>query len=293
MIFVENVFPDVARFIDDGLSVALVTLIGVATDGRSVGMITGGCAEKAIVEEALQCLQRGENKIIRYGAGSPYLDVVLPCGSGIDLLIDVVDAQDIVGSVNSMHANREQAFLHVDIESLKASISADGSAPGDQWRLIALYEPDYRICAFGEGANLVAFCKIAKQAGYAIVAFSPDKDALEYLSGADIPGRPIHRSSDFGGLGFDKYSAAVTLFHEHEWETPILSAALSSQADYIGALGSRKTHQLRLDALSAGATTKQPVTKIRGPIGLDIGAANPNEIAISILAEITQHRRRR
>ena len=307
MIFVENVFPHVARFVEDGLSVALVTLIsvegssprpvgamiGVASDGRSVGMITGGCAEKAIVEEALQCLQRGENKIVRYGAGSPYLDVVLPCGSGIDLLIDVESAQDIVASVNNLHASRQPAFLFIDPEAGKASIAAEGSALGDQWRQIAQYDPEYRVCVFGEGANLVAFCKIARQAGYATLAFSPDKDALEYLSGADVPGRPIHRNSDFNAMGFDNFSAVVTLFHEHEWETPILTAALNSIAGYIGALGSRKTHQLRLDALSAGPATRQPPAMVRGPVGLDIGAANPNEIAISILAEITQHRRRR
>ena len=54
--------------------------IGVADDGRSVGMITGGCAEKAIIAEAVRCIENVENKIVRYGKGSPYLDVVLPCG---------------------------------------------------------------------------------------------------------------------------------------------------------------------------------------------------------------------
>lgn len=305
MHFAENVFPDLARFIDEGCRVAIVTLInvdgssprpvgsmiGVASDGRSVGMITGGCAEKAIVEEALQCIGAGENRIVRCGAGSPYLDVVLPCGSGIDLLFNIKNANEIVRDATALHGERRTAYLAVDIETMTGEIldQAPTQLPSDAFT--ARYDPDYRILAFGEGANLIAFCSLAHGAGFDVVAFSPDAGTLEVLSGTNIAGRPIHREAEFAALEMDRFTAVITLFHEHEWEAPILHAALNAKTDYIGALGSPRTHQLRLDTLAALPATRQPASVIHGPVGLDIGAANPNEIAVSVLAEIVQQRR--
>ena len=96
---------------------------------------------------------------------------------------------------------------------------------------------------------------------------------------------------DFSSVEIDEYCAVVTLFHEHEWESDILCAALNSRADYIGALGSRRTHENRLASLAELPTAARPPTMIKGPVGLDIGAQSPSEISISILAEIIAHRR--
>lgn len=304
MTFVENVFPSLARFLDDGCDVATATLInvdgssprpvgsmiGVASDGRAVGMITGGCAEKAIIAETLQCLGKHENKIVRYGAGSPYLDVVLPCGAGIDLFIDGKNAAAISRDCSALHVQREPAYMSIDRPSLTAHI-ADKAPMASAQTFITKLDPDYRIFAFGEGANLISFCSLAAHAGYDVTAHSPDDDALAYLSGMNIAGRPVHRDADFSALEIDRFTAFVTLFHEHEWEAPILRAALNAETDYIGALGSRRTHQQRLDTLASMPTTRRPPSDIHGPVGLNIGAADPNEIAVSILAEITRHRR--
>lgn len=305
MYFVENVFPSVARFIDEGCAVATATLIhvdgssprpvgamiGVASDGRAVGMITGGCAEKAIIAEALQCLQKQENKIVRYGAGSPYLDVVLPCGAGIDLFIDGKNASKIVSDGASLHARRQSAVMHVDSASLTSTIIENAPDETPPHFFVMKYDPDYRILVFGEGANLFSFCTLASQAGYDVTAYSPDADALAQLTAMNINGRSVHRDADFSTLEIDRFTAVVTLFHEHEWEAPILHAALNAETDYIGALGSRLTHQQRLDTLTSMQPTRRAPSEIHGPVGLDIGAANPNEIAVSILAEIVHHRR--
>lgn len=304
MTFVENVFPSLMRFIDEGCSVATATLInidgssprpigsmiGVASDGRAVGMITGGCAEKAIIAETLQCLSQKENKIVRYGAGSPYLDVVLPCGAGIDLFIDGKSAATVAQDSAALHATRQPAFMSIDKASQTARI-ADCASETSTQTFETRIDPDYRIFVFGEGANLVSFCSLAAHAGYDVTAHSPDDEALTYLSGMNIAGRPVHRDADFSTLAIDRFTAVVTLFHEHEWEAPILRAALNAETDYIGALGSRRTHQQRLDTLAAMPATYRPPSDIRGPVGLDIGAADPNEISVSILAEIIRHRR--
>ncbi len=307
MLFVENPIPALNGFFNEGQRTALVTLVGVegssprpvgsqlgvAADGRSVGMITGGCAEKAIVAEAIQCLDNNENKIIRYGADSPYLDVVLPCGAGIDLYIETQSCDDIIREIHALQKTRALALMTVSLSNLSSRVSTMPDTASGDAVFVKTYEPDYRIFAFGEGANLVSFCTLAGTSGIAVEAFSPDEDALAFLHKSGINGRHIHLKTDFTALAIDKYTAIVTLFHEHDWEQNILHAALSSQADYIGALGSRVTHQARLERLAAMPATTRSPDIIRGPVGLNIGAQNPNEIAISIIAEIIEKRRRR
>ena len=303
MLFVENIIPHLAAFLNEGERVALVTLvhvegsaprppgsqIGVAADGRHVGMITGGCAEKAIAAEAVRSIRENENRLVRYGAGSAYVDVVLPCGSGVDLYFEVREAETIVRGVHDALSDRRASTLAIDVSALQSFLLKDKA--GDNSLFLKQYDPDYQIFAFGEGTNLVTFCQLAAVAGFRVVAFSPDEDALAHLKGNGVGVRHIFRETDFSAIGFDRLTAVVTLFHEHEWEAPILHAALNSDADYIGALGSRATHALRLENLAALPATRQRVDVIHGPVGLHIGATGPSEIALSILSEITKFRR--
>jgi len=305
MLFVENVIPTLNACLNEGQKIALATLvgiegasprpvgsqIGVAADGRSVGMITGGCAEKAIVAEALRCIERAENKIARYGAGSPYLDVVLPCGSGIDLYIETKAGEELVPDIYARLKDRKQAFVTIDLQGLSSRLSDGADEHGGAAQFVKSYEPDYRVFAFGEGTNLASFCTLASAAGLIVEAFSPDEETLQFLKCGGVEARHIHRKTDFAVSPIDAYTAVVTLFHEHEWEREILHAALNSPADYVGALGSRATHRARLEALAELPVAARAPDIIRGPVGLDIGAQNPNEIAVSIIAEIVEHRR--
>jgi xanthine dehydrogenase accessory factor len=87
-------------------------------------------------------------------------------------------------------------------------------------------------------------------------------------------------------VGIDQYTAVVALTHDPKIDDPALTAALRSECFYIGALGSRKTHERRVQRLTASGFTEADLARIHAPIGLDIGAVSPAEIAISILAEI-------
>lgn len=306
MYFVENVIPTLNQYLADGDSIALVTLvsvdgssprplgsqIGVSENGRSVGMITGGCAEKAIVEEALQCLKSKQNKTMRFGAGSPYFDIVLPCGTGIELYVEVRSCKEIVEEVFSRQAKRQTTTLLINLDTLISTVSSNLNQRDNEGIFTRVYRPDYRVFAFGEGANLFAFSSIAKAAGLTVEAFSPDLDVLSELETVGVAGRQVHQSFDFASLPFDVETAVVTLFHDHDWEMNILTAALNSEVSYIGALGSRKTHQQRLEKLSQNRSTQRSPEIIRGPVGLDIGAQDPNEITVSIIAEIIETRRK-
>lgn len=301
MLFTENVIPYLSQSLQHGVDIALVTLVniegssprppgsqlGVCADGSHSGMITGGCAEKAIIAEAVNCIQARQNKLVRYGEGSPYLDVVLPCGSGIDIHIETTKCPTIIPDVMAAQEARQSISVTFDLENTQ--------------KFTKTWHPEYQVYVFGEGTNLISFATLATTAGFDIHAFTPDQESLEHLKNLEITATSITHATDFNQLAIDSFTALVTLFHEHEWEQAILQAALKSDADYIGALGSRRTHEARLDLLSAqmsaaqeksSSGSSQPLDVIHGPIGLNIGAKNPNEIAVSILAQIIEHRHR-
>jgi xanthine dehydrogenase accessory factor len=97
-------------------------------------------------------------------------------------------------------------------------------------------------------------------------------------------------------LGLDRYTALVALTHDPKIDDPALVSALRAECFYIGALGSRKTHARRMDRLTSEGFSAADIARIHAPIGLDVGAVSPAEIALSILAEIVatlrQERRR-
>jgi len=93
-------------------------------------------------------------------------------------------------------------------------------------------------------------------------------------------------------LEIDPRSALVTLTHDPKMDTPALQAAVASDAFYIGALGSRRTHAKRIEALAGLGVDPEGISRIKGPVGLDIGSRSPAEIAIAIMAELTQKLRK-
>ena len=137
-----------------------------------------------------------------------------------------------------------------------------------------------------------ALAMVAAAAGMSVNVTSPEAETIALASAVADRTRPLDAPADYDPDGLDPWTAAAVLFHEHEWDPPILERLLKSECFYIGALGSRKTQSARLDVLRAANHGEDALAAINGPIGIDIHAKGPEEIAISIVAEIIEARRR-
>jgi xanthine dehydrogenase accessory factor len=156
---------------------------------------------------------------------------------------------------------------------------------GSEWFIQVLNPPVHLIVA---GAVHIAqsLAKMALELGWRVTIVDP---RTGWANAARFPGLTIDArwpDEAMADLKLNVMSAVVTLTHDPKLDDPALVAALRSECFYIGALGSKKTHAARKDRLLAQGFTEADFGKIHGPVGLDIGASSPQEIAVSILAQI-------
>jgi len=282
-VYRDFVLPALQNWRRAGHKTALLTLISttghsprpvgsqlaVCDTGEACGLITGGCAEGTLVLDALEAMRLGENRIELYGEGSRFKDITLPCGSGLKVFFDVRISDAEIGRIIASRDVRQPA-------------SMDISAPDADYT--RHYLPACRLVTIGQGPIMEALAQLAPALEIELDIWSPD-EALA----ARLNGRHLTSPDDFD-IAFDRYSAAATVFHDHTYEPPVLLKALQSDCFFIGALGSRKAHAQRLQTLrDMGA---EPDNRIHGPIGLDIAAGSPPEIALSIMAQVVEHWRR-
>lgn len=301
--YMHDVLPTLAAWRAAGLRTALVTIVfvdgsaprplgsqmAINERGEAVGNLTGGCAEAAIIAEAVACIDSGVNHVTRYGKGSPYIDLRLPCGSGIDVFFDVTLAQADLDRLVEAGAARVPIGLGFDFGALKAAaVAPDAAAP---YAYVRVCEPATRLYAVGKGPVLPLIAELGAAAEFDVIALSPEAETLALALPHAREARTLTTPDAFDCGRLDRWTAFVSLFHEHEWEPPVLRQALASDCFYIGALGSRRAAMLRREALAEAGVAAADILRIRAPVGLSIGARSPPEIALAILAEIVAVRR--
>ncbi|HEY4342854.1 MAG TPA: XdhC family protein [Parvibaculum sp.] len=162
---------------------------------------------------------------------------------------------------------------------------------GTEWFLNA-YNPPLRLLVVGAVHVAQPVVVIAELDAYDVVVVDP---RTAFASPARFPQATLRTEwpdEALTALKPDSRTAVITLTHDPKLDDPALIVALNSPAFYIGALGSKKTHAARLERLKAAGFDEQTLARIHGPIGLSIGAKSPAEIAISIMAQITEVLRR-
>ncbi|QDI75429.1 MULTISPECIES: XdhC family protein [Leisingera] len=275
--------------------------LAVSGDGRIEGSVSGGCVEGAVVVEAQEALADGKHRLLEFGVSdADAFAVGLACGGTIKVLVEPIGAAlpaDLLAELVEARASRAPVAYEVNLTT-GARRLARGAYP-DRMRMdrsgleddgetfVAVHNPPLRLVVVGAVHIAQALVPMARIAGYDPVIIDP---RAAFASAERFPGEALMDDwpdEAVQKLGLDSRTALVLLTHDPKLDDPALQAALAADVFYIGALGSKKTHAARAARMQQAGFTEDQISRIHGPIGLDIGAAGPAEIAVSILAEIT------
>ena len=300
---VENVLPRLLEWLEAGHRVCLATLyhsygtsprplgsqMAISEDGQWFGYLSGGCAEQAIASEGVAAIKGARNRSVRYGVGSPYLDIHLPCGAGIDVWFDQAIDKSIIESAIEKVESRNLVGIEsrTSLESSTISLVSQMVEDLQENSFRRWYTPVRRLYIIGAGPSVASLAALASEADYAVEVLTPDEQTYNEAKQHTERTAVLQNHSQIEALTTDPWTSVVLMFHEHERETEILQTFLNTDVAYIGALGSVRTHSIRLDLLKGAGVSAKQCARIHGPVGLKIQAKTPTEIAISVLAELT------
>jgi len=275
----------------------------VSSDGEMEGSVSGGCVEGAVVLEALEALEEGESKVLEYGVSDgDAFAVGLACGGTIRVLVEPVGTggmpQEMLEALVEARAARTPVAYEVTLSGNHHALVSEGhesrfrmdrsGLEEDGETFVAIHNPPLRLVVVGAVHIAQALVPMARIAGFDPFVIDPRE---AFGSAARFPdARVINDWPDAAleQVGIDTRTALVLLTHDPKLDDPALFVGLRSGAFYIGALGSKRTHAARVDRLSEAGFDPHTIARINGPVGLNIGAAGPAEIAVSILAQMIE-----
>ncbi len=258
--------------------------MAVDVAGDAAGFVSNGCVESDLVTIARAAIADNEVVPVAYGRGSGRIDVVLPCGGRIDLLVVPVSPAHhaALGALADQDRASGAIVLWRDGRFLW-QVGEGGAAAGD-WRFAV--RPKIRLVVVGSGHEAVLLARLAVAADMAVELVSPDDATLVQAACNGVAARGIAGLSSTVDLAADPGTAIALMFHDHEWEQRILLDALAGPAFYVGALGSVRAHQRRTEALRAAGCPDAAMARLKAPIGLVPRLRDPHLLAVSVLAEI-------
>jgi xanthine dehydrogenase accessory factor len=260
-------------------------MVAVRADGEMAGYVSHGCVDADLGLQAQDAINLGAVRQITYGVGSPFMDLRLPCGGTVEMLVDPAPDPNVCALALEHLARREAVALQ--FSDLAGLVSAGGDPQDVAGRFTAWHSPVLQLVVAGVGAPLAAVAGIANSMRLPLSVLSTDPEAKAYIAGSDRA-RFAHLTSPLDHTEFplDRWTAVLLLFHDHDWEPNLLRTALAGNPFYIGALGSSRTHANRLAALTDLGVSAEDLGRISGPIGVIPAARDAHTLAISALAEI-------
>jgi xanthine dehydrogenase accessory factor len=292
--------------------------MAVRDDGAFSGSVSGGCVEGAVIGEAQNALRDGRPRNLKFGVSNEDAWAVgLACGGTIEIHVAPVLAppqQSLVRELKKARDSHRAVVLATDLATGESVLRYPGESRGDaladaaklqarkdqsasveiggrNW-FLTVFNPPLDLAIIGAVHIAQPLARMAALAGYAVRVIDP---RTAFATEDRFPGITLSHDWPDEALAakpLGPRSAVVALTHDPKLDDPGLAAALKSEAFYIGALGSRTTHSKRLERLRANGFGDAELQRIRGPIGLDIGARSPAEIAIAVLAQMTAELRK-
>ena len=283
--------------------------LAVSADGSIAGSVSGGCVEGAVVAEAADALASGRPALLDFGVSDDEAFAVgLACGGRIRVLLEPVGgepglSEGLLERLVEFRKRRRPAALCVNLSTwerkladcrnvilarhVRRRMAADRSGVDGDW-FVGVHNPPLRMIVIGGVHIAQPLMTMARLTGYDPVLVDPRE---AFATEARFPGETI--SHDWPDeavreLDPDVRTAVVTLTHDPKIDDPAIIAALRSDAFYVGCLGSTRTHAKRVGRLTSQGVSAADMNRIHAPVGMNIGARTPSEIAVAILAEITE-----
>jgi xanthine dehydrogenase accessory factor len=282
----------------------------VAADGSFQGSVSGGCIEGEVITEAEEILEHGRPKTLAFGvADETAWSVGLPCGGQVKVFVERLEGAsgglDLVNRALRARDGRSGLVIRTRLADGRRQVF-ERNTPGlpedierrfrsGESKLFETAEGDVFVHALLPPARLVVIgathisqlvCEIARLADYEVIvvdprtAFATGDRFRNVTLWTEWPQDALPR------IGLDPYTALVVLAHVSHIDDEALKVGLRSECRYIGALGSNRNHTKRMERLRAAGFSEAEIARIKNPIGLDIGARSPAEIAVSIVAEV-------
>ncbi|HCI47296.1 MAG TPA: xanthine dehydrogenase [Rhodospirillaceae bacterium] len=257
----------------------------VSADGQKAGYISGGCIDADVASQAVDCLRTGTVKRLIYGRGSPFIDLPLPCGGMIEVMI-VPDAnEDVIRASHDRLAARQTVLVTLDDNGNLAVASSGIPATGMTFR----YTPRLKLRIAGRGADGLALARLASANGIETTLMLRDGEDIEEGKRLGLDNLVQLTSPEhLPELQDDPWTAFLLAFHDHDWETSLLQQVLQGPAFYVGAVGSQRSHTERCQRLADHAVPTHQIKRIHGPVGLIKAMRDASLLAVSILAEIIE-----
>ena len=269
--------------------------------GEIIGSVSGGCVENSVITEALDSLKDKKHRIKDYGITNDLAwEVGLACGGNLKILINPLEDEDkIIFAAKNMIQKRERVIIKVDCKTGKREIISkldeeqNNTSYLDQCKNIFFHiiDPKPRLFIIGGVHLSQALSSLANICEYEVIIIDPRDyfaNKTRFPNDLIISEWPDVALKDYN---FNFSDNIVTLTHDPKIDDLALKIALNSEVGYIGSLGSRKTHASRVERLKNEGYNLEQISKIHAPIGLNISSKTPQEIALSIMAEIIQVRR--
>jgi xanthine dehydrogenase accessory factor len=288
--------------------------MAIAADGSFEGSVSGGCVEGEVITEASEILESGTAKTLIYGVEDETAwRVGLPCGGRIQVQVERLtgasdaaylaktrEARDkrqalviesaLDGSARRIHERHDSGLEPSLAQRFLSGKSGIEESPKGRMFVHALLPPP-RILIIGATHMAQILAELVRLNGYEGIVIDP---RTAFAAERRFPGVKLITEwpqDALPTLGLDPYAAIASLAHVNHIDDEALKLAVKSECFYIGALGSKRNHAKRTERLTAAGITADEIARIKCPIGLDIGASTPPEIATSVMAEIIRHLR--
>lgn len=260
----------------------------LVTQDAHWGFLSGGCIEDDVARHAREAMMCNTPRLLRYGEGSPWIDIKLACGSGISVLVEPVGSDEpaVAALLEGWHQRRAVLWSSDGVD--RGAVPVE-SAPADRWdgiRYTRLFTPPLRLALIGEDGAALTAATLARELGWEVALVTPGGPEA-----APFPGIAYHRTDPAGALsaiGIDRWTAIAVLSHDREDDERGLAAALRSKAFYVGAIGARARLEGRFARLRGHGVSEADLTRLHAPIGLRGFGKAPRDVALSLIAEVAQ-----